>query len=59
MQWIIVFQAVFSIPIARFILSPFASQACRWRRGIDWSQGLTAIPMLAATALSRLSKVQN
>jgi hypothetical protein len=41
------------------ILIPSASQAGRWRRGIFWSQGLTAIAMLAATALSRLSKVQN
>lgn len=29
------------------------------QRDMDWSQGLTAIPMLAATALSRLSNVQN
>ena len=44
-------------PLHFFI--PSASKAIPRRRGIDWSHGLAAIPMLAATALSRLSKVQN
>jgi hypothetical protein len=34
-------------------------QACRRLRCVNWSQGLTAMPILAATALSLLSKVHN
>jgi hypothetical protein len=55
-------RAIFSIPIARTNLCFSASTAVSaswWRHAVDWSQGLTAIPMLAATALSRPPKVQN